>query len=131
MTKPTVLVRIDYSENHNVNAAGFSDGFYPIEKVNKVLKQVDSSNRYSDRGYDKTGFTLLVWDGSDDDLSEYNGRIDLGDGYNSYNILQEHVQQHCEWVLNNKDNLPFGGAGKEAEEYQRVMNWWLDIARSA
>lgn len=128
MSKPTLLVRINYSESRTVNASALCDGaFHPIEAVNKLFWPVDFKNKNSDRGYDKTGFTLLVWDGSDDDLSEYDGRIDLGDGYNSHNILQEHIKSFCEYTIENKDRLPFGGVGKDAEEHLKTLNWWLKV----
>lgn len=126
MTKPTLLVRINYSENSEINSSPLKDGaFHPIEEVNKLFWPIDFKNKNSDRGYDKTGFTLLVWDGiADDDLSEYNGRIDLGDGYNSPNILQEHVKQHCQFTMENKDRLPFAGPRKEREEHLKALKFW-------
>ena len=127
---PTLLVRINWSENRNVNSSPLSDGaFHPIEKVNKLFWGEDFAvkNKYLGGGYDKTNFTLLVWEGSDDDLSEYEGRIDLGDGYTSHNILQEHIKQHCEWVLNNKERLPFGGVGEDAEKYKQSLNFWMKV----
>jgi hypothetical protein len=128
MIKPTLLVRLNHSENRSINASPLCDGgFHPIEEVNKLFWPVDFKNKNSDRGYDKTGFTLLVWDGSDDDLSEYDGRIDLGDGYSSHNILQEHVKLHCQYTIENKDRLPFGGTGEEAEKHIKALNWWLKV----
>lgn len=128
MTKPTLLVRINWSENNQINKSPLMDGgFHPIEKVNKLFWSIDFKNKNSDRGYDKTGFTLLVWDGSDDDLSEYEGRIDLGDGYDSHNIIQEHITNYCQWTIKNKDRLPFGGAGKDAEDFIKGLNFWLGV----
>ena len=117
-----LLVRINYSESREINSSPLNDGdFHPIEAVNKLFWLVDFKNKNNNRGYDKTGFTLLNWN----DLSEYNGRIDLGDGYNSPAILQEHITDHCQWTLNNKDRLPFGGFGEEAEEYMKNLNYWI------
>lgn len=126
MTKPTLLVRINYSENREILNSHLSNGdFHPIEAVNKLFWKVDFQNKGKGRGYDKTGFTLMIWDGSEDDLSEYDGRIDLGDGYSSPHILQEHIKNHCEWVLNNEGSLPFGGVGEDAEKYKQSLNFWL------
>ena len=128
MTKPTLLVRINYSESRRVNESHLNDGgFHPIAEVNKLFSFVDMSVQAQDGGYDKTDFTVMVWDGSDDDLSEYDGRIDLGDGYSSPKILQQHITQHCEYSL-KQSYTPVDTKGEdEVAQYKKELNWWLGI----
>jgi hypothetical protein len=116
---PTLYVKINWSESNIVNSKLTGEDFYPIVKVNKVLRQVANRVAAKNEGYDKTSFTLLVWDGSDDDLSEYTGRIDLGTDQDSYgpNMIQEHVKQFCSY------NAP----KYEGTDYGKEMMWWKNV----
>ena len=107
---PALYVRINWSESRIVNQQLSGDEFHPIAKVNKVLWRVANKVAQEDGGYDKTSFTLLVFDGSDNDLSEYDGRIDLGKEQNGYgpHVIQKHVKSYCECY------------GKDHEE----LKWW-------
>ena len=128
MTTPSLFVRINYSENRAINESGWvSDEFYPIDEVNLMLRSSADFVAAQDGGYDKTGFTLMVFDGSDDDLNEYTGRIDLGNEQAEYgnNIIQEHISQYAEYILLNKSDYP--ASYFLNDEGKNELAWWLGI----
>lgn len=120
----TLDIKVHWSENALVNRSFTEGKYYPVDRVNMVLRRATNQVIQQDGGYDKTKYTLRVTDESGKQ-NEYTGRIDIGsDTAGSYHVVQGEIKSYCAYML-KEDTPDYLKPESDAEREEIAL--WIEI----